>query len=40
MKLVPIDDDRGIRGVRVSPNLYSTMEDINKFLDAMLKIAA
>ena len=37
---VPIDDDRGIRGVRVSPNLYSTMEDINKFLDAMLKIAA
>ena len=36
---VPIDDDRGIRGVRVSPNLYSTMEDINKFLDAMLKIA-
>ena len=37
---VPIDDDRGIRGVRVSPNLYSTIDDIDKFLDAMLKIAA
>ena len=37
---VPIDDDRGIRGIRVSPNLYSTMKDIEKFLDAMLKIAA
>ena len=37
---VPIDDDRGIRGVRVSPNLYSTVDDIDKFLEAMLKIAA
>ena len=37
---VPIDDDRGIRGVRVSPNLYSTVEDIDKFIEAMLKIAA
>ncbi len=37
---VPIDDDRGIRGVRVSPNLYSTIEDIDKFIEAMLKIAA
>ena len=37
---VPIDDDRGIHGIRVSPNLYSTMEDIDKFIDAMLKIAA
>ena len=37
---VPIDDDRGIRGVRVSPNLYSTVEDIDKFIDAMLKIPA
>ena len=37
---VPIDDDRGIRGVRVSPNLYSTIDDIDKFLEAMLKIAA
>ena len=36
---VPIDDDRGIRGLRVSPNLYSTVEDIDKFIDAMLKIA-
>jgi len=36
---VPIDDDRGIHGIRVSPNLYSTMEDIEKFLDAMIKIA-
>ena len=37
---VPIDDDRGIRGVRVSPNLYSTVEDIDKFIEAMLTIAA
>ena len=37
---VPIDDDRGIRGVRVSPNLYSTIEDIDKFIEAMLRIAA
>tara|TARA_Y100000766_G_C18890927_1_gene598504 strand:+ start:158 stop:1414 length:1257 start_codon:yes stop_codon:yes gene_type:complete len=37
---VPIDDDRGIRGVRVSPNLYSTTEDIDKFIEAMLTIAA
>ena len=37
---VPIDDDRGIRGVRVSPNLYSTVEDIDKFIEAMLRIAA
>ena len=37
---VPIDDDRGIRGVRVSPNLYSTVEDIDKFIEAMLIIAA
>ena len=37
---VPFDDDRGIRGVRVSPNLYSTVEDIDKFIEAMLKIAA
>ena len=37
---VPIDDDRGIRGVRVSPNLYSKVEDIDKFIEAMLKIAA
>ena len=37
---VPINDDRGIRGVRVSPNLYSTIEDIDKFIEAMLKIAA
>lgn len=37
---VPIDDDRGIRGVRVSPNLYSTIEDIDKFIEAMLTIAA
>jgi len=37
---VPIDDERGIRGVRVSPNLYSTTEDIDKFIEAMLKIAA
>tara|TARA_A100001011_G_scaffold44417_1_gene41602 strand:- start:892 stop:2151 length:1260 start_codon:yes stop_codon:yes gene_type:complete len=36
---VPIDDERGIRGLRVSPNLYSTVEDIDKFIDAMLKIA-
>jgi len=36
---VPIDDDRGIRGVRVSPNLYSTVEDIDKFIEAMLRIA-
>ena len=36
---VPIDDERGIRGLRVSPNLYSTIEDIDKFIDAMLKIA-
>ncbi len=37
---VPIDDERGIRGVRVSPNLYSTVEDIDKFIEAMLTIAA
>ena len=37
---VPIDDDRGIRGIRVSPNLYSTTEDIDKFIEAMLTIAA
>ena len=37
---VPIDDERGIRGVRVSPNLYSTTEDIDKFIEAMLTIAA
>ena len=37
---VPIDDDRGIRGIRVSPNLYSTTEDIDKFIGAMLTIAA
>ncbi|MEL0009155.1 MAG: aminotransferase class V-fold PLP-dependent enzyme [Flammeovirgaceae bacterium] len=37
---VPIDDERGIRGVRVSPNLYSTIEDIDKFIEAMLRIAA
>ena len=37
---VPIDDDRGIRGVRVSPNLYSTVKDIDKFIEAMLRIAA
>ena len=37
---VPIDDDRGIRGVRVSPNLYSTVEDIDKFIEAMLTKAA
>ena len=37
---VPIDDDRGIHGVRVSPNLYSTVEDIDKFIEAMLTIAA
>ena len=37
---VPIDDDRGIRGVRVSPNLYSTVKDIDKFIEAMLTIAA
>ena len=37
---VPIDDDRGIRGVRVSPNLYSTVEDIDKYIEEMLKIAA
>ena len=37
---VPIDDNRGIRGVRVSPNLYSTVEDIDKFIEAMLRIAA
>ena len=37
---VPIDDDRGIRGVRVSPNLYSTIKDIDKFIEAMLTIAA
>ena len=37
---VPINDERGIRGVRVSPNLYSTMDDIEKFLEAMLRIAA
>ena len=37
---VPIDDDRGIRGIRVSPNLYSTIEDIDKFIEAMLRIAA
>ena len=36
---VPIDDDREIRGVRVSPNLYSTVEDIDKFIEAMLTIA-
>lgn len=37
---VPIDDDRGIRGIRVSPNLYSKTEDIDKFIEAMLTIAA
>ena len=37
---VPIDDERGIRWVRVSPNLYSTVEDIDKFIEAMLRIAA
>ena len=37
---VPIDDERGIHGVRVSPNLYSTTEDIDKFIEAMLTIAA
>ena len=37
---VPIDDERGIRGVRVSPNLYSTVKDIDKFIEAMLTIAA
>ena len=37
---VPIDDERGIRGIRVSPNLYSTTEDIDKFIEAMLTIAA
>ncbi len=37
---VPIDDERGVRGVRVSPNLYSTTEDIDKFIEAMLRIAA
>ena len=37
---VPIDDERGIRGLRVSPNLYSTTEDIDKFIEAMLTIAA
>jgi selenocysteine lyase/cysteine desulfurase len=37
---VPINGSRGIYGIRVSPNLYSTIEDIDKFIDAMLKIAA
>jgi len=37
---VAINGDRGIFGIRVSPNLYSTMQDIDKFIDAMLKIAA
>ena len=37
---VPMDDDRGIRGVRVSRNLYYTVEDIDKFIEAMLTIAA
>ena len=37
---VSINGDRGIYGIRVSPNLYSTMDDIDKFIEAMLNIAA
>ena len=37
---VAINGDRDIFGIRVSPNLYSTIQDIDKFIHAMLKIAA